>query len=78
MTSFVLLLEICLGKELGKFETVSVPDRVYNDRRYCMDSGKVREELGWCEQVPFRDGIQLTVSWFLDNVEWQKLDMKHV
>lgn len=56
------------NKKSRKFETVSVPDRTYNDCRYYMDSTKIREELGWSEQIPFTDGLKATVSWYVQNM----------
>ena len=40
-------------------------DRPYNDRRYYMDSSKLRTELKWQECVSWKDGLKQTVSWYL-------------
>jgi dTDP-glucose 4,6-dehydratase len=48
----------------------SVPDRPGHDRRYAMDVGKIRNELGWAPTVDFEAGLALTVRWYLDNPEW--------
>jgi dTDP-glucose 4,6-dehydratase len=47
-----------------------VPDRPGHDRRYLLDSGKIRRELGWEPQVPFADGMRETVRWYVDNESW--------
>ncbi len=48
----------------------SVPDRPGHDRRYLLDSGKVRDELGWTPHVEFETGIEDTIRWYADNVAW--------
>jgi len=47
-----------------------VPDRPGHDRRYLLDSSKIRRELGWEPQVPFSEGLAETVRWYQDNRSW--------
>jgi len=47
-----------------------VEDRPGHDRRYAIDAGKIRRELGWEPAVSFTDGIRLTVEWFLAREDW--------
>jgi len=47
-----------------------VTDRPGHDRRYAIDAGKIRSELGWAPQETFEAGIEKTVRWFLDNRDW--------
>jgi dTDP-glucose 4,6-dehydratase len=47
-----------------------VDDRPGHDRRYAIDAGKIRDELGWVPAVSFEDGLALTVDWYLANSEW--------
>ena len=47
-----------------------VPDRPGHDRRYLLDSTKIREELGWGEETGWEDGIAETVAWYADHREW--------
>jgi dTDP-glucose 4,6-dehydratase len=56
----------------GKPESLKtiVPDRPGHDRRYLLDSTKIREELGWSDEVGWEDGIAKTVAWYADNREW--------
>jgi len=49
-----------------------VKDRPGHDRRYSLDTSKLRNELGWEPKVNFRDGISLTVEWFKNNQQWWK------
>ena len=47
-----------------------VDDRPGHDRRYAIDAGKIRAELGWVPSVSFDEGLALTVDWYLANSEW--------
>lgn len=59
-------------KYLGKPETLMqyVKDRPGHDRRYALDSSKIRRELGWHPQVSFEDGIRRTIDWYCSNAAW--------
>ncbi len=46
-----------------------VADRPGHDRRYCVDTTKLRE-VGWEPKVPFEVGLRQTVEWFRDNEWW--------
>jgi dTDP-glucose 4,6-dehydratase len=55
-----------------------VTDRPGHDRRYAIDSSKIRRELGWEPSVTFEQGIEKAVQWYLDNKSWwRKLQKKH-
>ena len=60
----------CRG--LGKPESLItyLPDRKGHDRRYAVDSSKIRKELGWKPETEFKEGIRKTIRWYLDNREW--------
>jgi len=47
-----------------------VKDRPGHDRRYAIDSGKLRRELGWRPTETFETGIAHTVDWYLANQAW--------
>jgi dTDP-glucose 4,6-dehydratase len=47
-----------------------VPDRPGHDRRYLLDSTKIREELGWEEAFDFEEGLADTVRWYAENRDW--------
>ncbi|HSO07500.1 MAG TPA: dTDP-glucose 4,6-dehydratase [Pelomicrobium sp.] len=47
-----------------------VTDRPGHDRRYAMDTRKIRAELGWAPQETFETGIRKTVDWYLANRPW--------
>ena len=47
-----------------------VPDRPGHDRRYALDSGKARRELGFGPLQDFTQGLRGTVDWYLANEAW--------
>jgi len=47
-----------------------VADRPGHDRRYAIDSTKLRQELGWKPRENFDTGIEKTVDWYLKNRAW--------
>jgi dTDP-glucose 4,6-dehydratase len=47
-----------------------VPDRPGHDRRYLLDSSKLRAELRWEPLVAFDEGIRATVDWYRDYPDW--------
>lgn len=47
-----------------------VKDRPGHDRRYAIDSGKLKAELGWEPEESFQTGIVKTLNWYLDNSQW--------
>ncbi len=47
-----------------------VPDRPGHDRRYLLDSGKLRTELGWQDEIQFEQGLEDTVRWYADRRDW--------
>jgi dTDP-glucose 4,6-dehydratase len=49
-----------------------VDDRPGHDRRYALDSSKIRRELGWEPQVKFEEGLRRTVAWYKSNSAWLK------
>lgn len=47
-----------------------VPDRPGHDRRYAIDAGKIRRELGWSPSHTVETGLCKTVRWYLDHQDW--------
>jgi dTDP-glucose 4,6-dehydratase len=47
-----------------------VPDRPGHDRRYLLDSSKIRTELGWEPVHGWRTGLAETVAWYAANRAW--------
>ena len=57
---------------LGKPDSLKtiVPDRPGHDRRYLLDSTKMRRELGWEPTIEFDQGLRATVEWYAANRAW--------
>jgi dTDP-glucose 4,6-dehydratase len=49
-----------------------VKDRPGHDRRYALDTGKIRRELGWAPTVALEDGLKLTVEWYRTHSGWME------
>lgn len=62
------ILEL-MGKAPDDFDWVR--DRPGHDRRYAIDSSKLRRELGW-EPVhtSFQEGLESAIQWYADNKSW--------
>jgi dTDP-glucose 4,6-dehydratase len=47
-----------------------VPDRPGHDRRYLLDSTKLRTTLGWEPQIGWEAGLRSTVEWYSSHRGW--------
>ena len=47
-----------------------VEDRFGHDGRYAIDASKLANDLGWTPEENFASGIEKTVRWYLENIEW--------
>ena len=63
-----MILE-AMGKDPDDFDWVR--DRPGHDRRYAIDSTKLRRELGWCPaHTDFAAGLRKTIEWYEANEAW--------
>ena len=60
-----------LLKALGQNESLieRVKDRLGHDRRYAIDSSKLRK-LGWKEMSPFNEAFASTLRWYREHESW--------
>jgi dTDP-glucose 4,6-dehydratase len=56
-----------LGKPRSLIKPVA--DRQGHDRRYCLDTTKLRR-LGWAPQVEFTEALRETIDWYRNNEWW--------
>ncbi len=73
LTTHVLsALAKCKGVELDSYTLLlkHVADRPGHDRRYAIDWSVSEKELGWKPQTQFAEGIQRTVTWYLEEEQW--------
>ena len=54
----------------GESQITFVKDRAGHDLRYAIDSSKISRELGWEPSLTFETGLEKTVDWYLDNLNW--------
>lgn len=47
-----------------------VTDRPGHDVRYCLDAGKIRNELGWSPATTWEDGLKMTIDWYQSQTVW--------
>jgi len=69
MQNIAVVKTLChlLGKE-GKIRHIE--DRPGHDRRYALDSSKIRQELNWQPEGNFEERLAETVEWYKNNPEW--------
>ena len=61
-----------MGRPEDAFDWVR--DRAGHDRRYAIDSTKLRTELSWNPtHIDFYEGLEATVAWYRDNEAWWRL-----
>ncbi len=68
LTLTVKIVQAC-GKDKSVIEYVK--DRPGHDRRYAVDTQKIRA-LGWSPKTSFDDGLTKTVEWYKNNIAWWK------
>jgi len=47
-----------------------VKDRPAHDKRYAINPSKIVTDLGFHPSVSFKDGLSITLDWYLSNENW--------
>jgi len=55
-----------------------VKDRPGHDFRYSLNVDKIKRDLSWKASVKFEEGIEKTVKWYVDNMEWAEKKLKYL
>ena len=69
-----IVRRILAAFNLGDEMIQHVKDHPGHDRRYAIDSAKIKRELGWEPAVTFESGMAETIEWYRENTVW----MEHV
>lgn len=64
----MILSHLGFGEEMIEY----VKDRPGHDRRYAINAGKIKNELGWETKVSFEEGLKRTIAWYKENEWWWK------
>ena len=71
------LLDKVKPKEFPHSDLIkNVEDRPGHDKRYSINSNLIQKELGWTPKITFEDGLEKTINWYVDNLEWSDSIMK--
>ena len=57
-------------KDSSKGLITYIKDREGHDLRYAIDASKIKHNLGWEPLYNFEQGLELTVKWYLSNIDW--------
>ena len=52
-------------------------DRPGHDKRYAVDSTKLKNTLKWKPRESFQSGIKKTIKWYLNNEDWWRKIQKN-
>lgn len=55
-----------------------VKDRPGHDFRYSLNTQKIEREIGWKPKVKFEEGLEKTVKWYLENMDWVEKKVKQL
>ncbi len=55
-----------------------VKDRPGHDFRYSLNVEKIEREIGWKAKVKFEEGIEKTVNWYLNNLDWVNRKLEYL
>ncbi len=79
ITNYEIVKKLCLllnkyrPKSENYLELINfVKDRPGHDKRYAIDAGFLKKTLGWEPKYQLSEGLEKTVEWYLDNLDWSK------
>ena len=72
VTKEILKVSKNLTKLGKKVKILFVKDRPGHDKRYALNSNKIKNTLNWKPKTSFRQGIKLTLDWYYKNKKYYK------
>lgn len=63
--------QICKILKAKQTNIEYIADRLGHDKRYALNSDKLKS-LGWAPQESLKTGLEKTVDWYRENLEWWK------
>jgi dTDP-glucose 4,6-dehydratase len=57
-----------MGKSNDLIEYIQ--DRAGHDLRYAVDNSKIKNQFGWQPKIPFSQGLEETINWYMTNDYW--------
>ena len=67
VTTICEILDELIPKENSYKNLITyVKDRLGHDKRYAIDASKIKSELNWCPKYSFKEGLKITISWYLN------------
>ena len=85
ITNIDIVKQICkivdkkMNKKISCLNLISfVNDRPGHDFRYAINNSKLRKEVGWKPKIKFKEGLEQTVDWYLNNQKWIKKNLKKI
>lgn len=70
----ILMLLAIMNKDEDSLEYVE--DRKGHDKRYAINFSKIKKDLGWVPKITVQHGLEKTVEWYENNVEWWNKKIK--
>lgn len=72
-------LELLKPRKQGSYTELIefISDRPGHDRRYAVDTSKISNDLGWHPSMSLKQGLNVTVAWYLQNESWWRPLLKH-
>lgn len=72
VTSICSILDQLKPRDRGCYADLIkfIDDRPGHDKRYAIDSSRMKDELGWVASTKLKEGLRLTIKWYLDNQDW--------
>lgn len=62
----ILIRKLKPGSNINDFLEF-VEDRLFNDKRYCINTKIMREKIDWNETISFEKGLNKTIDWYIAN-----------